>query len=123
LPEVLERERPALLLLCHGGNDLLARQSHASIAANLRTMIRLAQAQGVAVVMLAVPSPDFSLSPPPLYAAVAKECGIPLEGRALAKILGKSALKSDHIHPNAAGYRQLAEAVAVLLKQCGAVHE
>jgi lysophospholipase L1-like esterase len=121
LPELLERERPALLILCHGGNDLLARQDHQSIAANLRAMIRLAQNQGVAVVLLAVPAPDFSLKPPALYADVAKECAVPLEGRALAKILGKSSLKSDHIHPNAAGYRLLAAAVVKLLHQRGAL--
>jgi len=121
LPELLERERPALLLLCHGGNDLLGRQSPQDIAANLRSMVRLARERGVAVVLLAVPSPDFSLSPPPLYAEVALEFGIPCVQKALAKILGKSSLKSDHIHPNAAGYRQLAEAVAELLKKAGAL--
>ena len=121
LPELLERERPALLLLCHGGNDLLRRQSQPALAENLRAMIRQARSKGVAVVLLAVPAPDLSLSPPPLYADVAKEFGLPIEQKALAKILGKSSLKSDHIHPNAAGYRQLAEALAVLLKKSGAL--
>ncbi len=121
LPELLERERPALLILCHGGNDLIGRQSQQALTGNLRAMIRQAQAQGVAVVLLAVPAPDLSLSPPPLYAEVAKEFGIPIERKALAKILSKHTLKSDHIHPNAAGYRQLAEAVAALLKKSGAL--
>ena len=121
LPELLGRERPALLLLCHGGNDLLQHQSQPALADNLRAMIRQAQAKGVAVVLLAVPAPDLSLSPPPLYAEVAKEFSIPIEKKALAKIIGKSSLKSDHIHPNAAGYRQLAEAVAALLKKSGAL--
>jgi acyl-CoA thioesterase I len=121
LPELLERELPALLLLCHGGNDLLGRQSQQAIADNLRSMITLARERGVAVVLLAVPSPDFSLSPPPLYADLAKEFGIPCEQKALARILGKSSLKSDHIHPNAAGYRQLAEAVTALMKKSGAL--
>jgi lysophospholipase L1-like esterase len=121
LPDLLERERPALLLLCHGGNDLLGRQSQQALADNLRVMVRQAQAKGVAVVLLAVPAPDLSLSPPPLYAEVAKEFGIPLETKALARILGKRSLKSDYIHPNAAGYRQLAEAVAALLKRSGAL--
>ena len=121
LPEVLEREKPALLILCHGGNDLLRRQDQGMLAENLRAMIRLARGQGVEVVLLAVPSLGLSLKPPPLYAEVAKEFAVPLENRALPQILAKSSLKSDHIHPNAAGYRQLAVAVAALLKQCGAV--
>lgn len=121
LPEVLEREKPALLILCHGGNDLLQKQDTGRLAENLRTMIRTAREKGVAVVLLAVPAPDLSLSPPPLYGEVAKEFAVPLEGKALAKILGKHSLKSDYIHPNAAGYKQLAAAVAALLRKSGAI--
>ena len=28
LPELLDRDHPALVILCHGGNDLLAHQNH-----------------------------------------------------------------------------------------------
>lgn len=121
LPELLDRERPALLILCHGGNDLLARQNHLLIAENLRTMIHIAREHGVPVLMVAVPSPDLTLKPPSLYADLARELNIPLEHKSLRHILGKSALKSDHIHPNAAGYRLLAEALADLLKKSGAL--
>jgi acyl-CoA thioesterase I len=121
LPELLERERPALLILCHGGNDLLARQNHQLIADNLRAMIRIAGERGVPVLLVAVPSSDLMLKPPSLYEALAREFRIPLERKALAHILGKSALKSDQIHPNAAGYRLLAEAVVELLKKSGAL--
>jgi len=121
LPELLDRERPALLILCHGGNDLLARQNHQLIADNLRAMLRIARERGVAVLLVAVPSPDLSLKPPSLYEELAGEFKLPLERTALSHILGKGALKSDHIHPNAAGYRQLAEALFELLKKSGAL--
>jgi acyl-CoA thioesterase-1 len=121
LPELLERERPALLILCHGGNDLLARQNHQQIADNLRTMLRIAGERGVPVLLVAVPSPDLMLKPPSLYEELAREFRIPLERKVLAHILGKSSLKSDYIHPNAAGYRLLAEALAELLKKSGAL--
>lgn len=121
LPELLESARPALLILCHGGNDLLRRQDQRQAADNLRGMIRLAREGGIAVLLVAVPAPDLSLKPPPFYGELASEFGIPIESKALAGILGKGSLKSDYIHPNAAGYRQLAEALAALLKKSGAI--
>lgn len=121
LPELLERERPALLILCHGGNDLLARQDQGQLAGNLRSMIRAARERGIPVILVAVPTPDLSLKPPRLYRDLAGEFGLPLEHAVLRRIMGKSSLKSDHIHPNAAGYRIMAEAFATLLKKSGAL--
>jgi acyl-CoA thioesterase I len=121
LPEVLEREKPALMILCHGGNDLLRRLNQQQTANNLRAMIRLARERGVAVVIIAVPSPGISLSPPSFYREIAAEMKIPFEEEALSTVLSDGSLKSDYIHPNAAGYRRLAESIAALLKKSGAV--
>lgn len=121
LPELLEREHPALLILCHGGNDLLAHQDHQLIAGNLRAMLRLAGERGVPVLLVAVPAPDLSLKPPPLYEELSREFHVPVEQKALSQILGKGSLKSDYIHPNAAGYRLLAEALVKRLKRGGAL--
>jgi len=121
LSELLEQEKPALLILCHGGNDLLRKLDQKALADNLRAMIRLARNKGVPVVMLAVPSPGLSLSPPPVYEEVASELAVPLDLKSLSKILGKSSLKSDYIHPNAAGYKELAIALEKLLRRSGAL--
>lgn len=121
LPEVLDREKPALLILCHCANDMLRHMDQRQAADNLRAMIRLARERGISVVLVAVPLPDLSLTPPLFYREVAKEFGIPCDSKIFSKILGKRSLKSDYIHPNAAGYRQMAEAVADLLKKSGAL--
>ena len=121
LPEVLEKEKPALMILCHGGNDMLRRLDQRQTADNLRAMIRLAHERGAAVVMVAVPSPGIALSPPPFYRETAAEMKIPFDEKALAMVLSDGSLKSDYIHPNAAGYHQLAESIAALLKKSGAV--
>jgi acyl-CoA thioesterase-1 len=121
LPDVLQREKPALLILCHGGNDLLRQLGRQQTADNLRAMIRLAREQGVAIVIIAVPSPGLSLSPPSFYREIAKEMGLPIEEEALTMVLSDGNLRSDYIHPNAAGYHRLAESIAALLKKSGAV--
>ena len=121
LPEILEREKPALLILCHGGNDQLRHLDLRQTADNIREMIRLAKQRAVAVVLIAVPSPGIFVSPAPMYRDIAKELTIPLEEETLSSILADGSLKSDYIHPNAAGYRRLAEALAALLKKSGAI--
>jgi acyl-CoA thioesterase-1 len=118
---VLASEKPALVIICHGGNDILRHLDLRQSAENLRSMIRQAKEGGAAVMMVAVPALGLSLTPPPFYAEIAKEAAIPIEQKALGKILGKGSLKSDYIHPNAAGYRKLAESIAELLKKSGAL--
>lgn len=121
LPEILDRDKPALMILCHGGNDQLRRLNQKQAAANIRAMIQLAEQRGVAVVLIAVPALGLSVSPAPFYRDIAREQTIPLEEQTLSSILADGSLKSDLIHPNTAGYRRLAEAVANLLKKSGAI--
>ena len=54
-------------------------------------------------------------------AELAERFDLPLEGKILPAILGDNARKSDQIHPNATGYRDLAVAIAALLKKSGAI--
>lgn len=121
LAELLERERPALVIICSGGNDFLRRLDRGETTRNLLAMVRMAKERNVAVVLVAVPELGFTLKPPPLYREVAQAEAVPLEAEALSAILAKGSLKSDYIHPNAKGYHRLAKAVATLLRKCGAL--
>jgi lysophospholipase L1-like esterase len=121
LPNALARHRPQLVILCHGGNDLLRGHDSGQVAENLRTMVRLSREAGAEVVLLGVPKPGVFLKPPGFYAEVAKEFGIPYEGEILKRILADPAVKADPIHPNGKGYGLLAEAVRGLLSRSGAV--
>jgi acyl-CoA thioesterase-1 len=56
LPALLAEHRPDLVLLCHGGNDILRRNGSESMQANLRNMVHTARAAGAEVVLLAVPT-------------------------------------------------------------------
>ena len=121
LPEALDEYRPRLVLLLHGGNDFLRRLPQSQTADNLRAMIRLAKSRGADVVLIGTPEPGITVTPPDFYAAAAKDSGIPYEGSVIGKILRNPAHKSDPIHPNAQGYRLIAERIAELLRNSGAL--
>ena len=121
LPALLDQYQPDLLLLCHGGNDILRRHSQKQIIANLKTMIEMAQAHRIPVVLIAVPQLGLLLDPAPYYADLAKEYDIPCAEEILSDILSERDLKSDSIHPNASGYEKLAQRLSALLQESGAI--
>jgi len=121
LPQTLDEHSPRLMLLCIGGNDFLRRLGIPQAEANVRAMVKLARARGIDVVLIGTPEPGLSLAPPAFFAAIAAEFRLPYEDAAMAQVLKDSALKSDPIHPNARGYRVIAERLAERLKQSGAI--
>lgn len=121
LSEQLDAYSPRMLLLCLGGNDMLRRLPSQETVANLRAMVRLARERGVAVVLIGVPQPSLLGGAPEFYAEIAREFGLVYEGEALADVLHDRALKSDLIHANAQGYRQVAERLTLLLRDAGAL--
>lgn len=121
LPQALAGSRPNLVILCHGGNDILRKLDPEKTAANLAEMIRAARKQGAEVVLIGVPKPGLLPETAGFYRTVARKMAVPLEEEAVLGILKDGALKSDHIHPNAAGYARMASAVEQLLKKSGAV--
>ena len=121
LPAALDEHAPRLLVLCIGGNDFLRRLGKAQAERNVRAMIELARRRGVEVLLVGTPEPGLFPSPPGFYAAVAKELHVPYEGDVITQVLKDERLRSDPIHPNAAGYRIIAERVAAALKKSGAL--
>ena len=117
LPGVLEKEKPDLVILCIGGNDLLRKQPDAVIRENIDAMITTIRAAGADVVLIGVPRPGLWMTAAPLYRDLARAHGIPYETESLADILSDKKLKSDPIHPNAEGYRKLAGAAAALIRK------
>ncbi len=121
LPGALDEHRPQLVVLIHGGNDMLRGLGFTRASENLKQMIRMAHDRGIDVVMLGVPKPGLILSAPDFYGQVAADTGVPIDTDAIADILQYPANKSDAIHPNGKGYRMMAERVDALLRTSGAL--
>jgi len=121
LPAALDEHAPRLLLLCIGGNDFLRRLGNPQAESNVRAMVKLAKSRGVDVMLIGTPQPGFSVTPPEFYAAIAREFRLPYEEGVIGEVLRDSSLKSDQIHPNARGYRVIAERLATGLRKSGAI--
>ncbi len=120
LPKLLEMYHPSLVILCHGGNDILRRSSKEKLKANLVAMIQLSQKRGAQVLLVGVPGFGLlGLSTVSLYEEVAVEQNVLYEGAVLETIENEASLKSDQIHPNGLGYGLMAEAFAQLLRESG----
>ena len=73
------------------------------------------------VVMLGVPNPGLFLSTADFYTKVATDMQVPIEAEIIPDLLGDNQFKSDTIHPNAAGYAKIADALAAMLRERGAL--
>lgn len=121
LPALLEKHQPKLMILCHGGNDLLRKKDIGKMEANIRSMISLAESKHIPVVLLGVPKFGLFLSSADVYAKIAESSDVVFIEDLIADVLGDNGLKSDTVHPNKEGYRVMAEHIYAALQQVGAL--
>jgi len=122
LPGLLERHRPALVILCHGGNDMLRRLGADTVYSNLEAMVEQAHAQGAEVLLVGVPKPRLLfLEPAGIYDRLANDRHLVYLRETLPELESESGMKSDPIHLNGDGYRRLAQAIHELMKSAGAL--
>jgi lysophospholipase L1-like esterase len=122
LPDLLDEHQPELLILIHGGNDMLRRIPQQQTSDNLKQMINEARLRNIKVVLLGVPEFNlFLLSSAEFYQQVADEQKVPIDLETLPNILSTNSLKSDAIHPNNEGYQLMAENIYRLLVDSGAL--
>lgn len=125
IDDALEEHAPRLVLVELGGNDFLRRRPEQEVAEDLRAILRSVKAAGAQPVLVAVPafSPlaaaAGSLKDSTIYRSLAREESVPLVEAVFADVLSDSKLRADPIHPNAQGYRRLADGIADALRDHG----
>ncbi len=121
LQSVLDETSPALVIICHGGNDVLRRLPVNQTAANLESMIRIVQGSGSQVVVLAVPKPGIFPASYSYYDRLDQLTGVVVEYDLIRDLQMDASMKSDPIHFNRQGYRKMAQVVHDLLVTKGAI--
>lgn len=116
LPKLLQEHNPDLVILIHGGNDILRKLPRKALKENLLAMIDLSKSSDTHVVILGVPEPGLFLQSAEIYEHVGEEANIAMELSLLPKVLGKKSLKSDIAHPNAKGYEVMANGIYEFLR-------
>ena len=116
--------KPDLVLFGVGGNDVLRRVQSGTTATNITETIRQLKAADIEVVLIAEPYFSASAlfgraSDNPIYKQIADSENVPLYSKRWSEVISNDSLKSDQIHPNAAGYRYFAEGLYEYLQDEG----
>lgn len=123
IDELLQVHKPALVIVELGGNDFLRRRPESEVKEDLRAIIQSIKKTGAAPVLVAVPELAIvligKLSDSEIYAQLAKEEQVLVVEDVFSQVLSDPSLRADRIHPNALGYRTLADGIAKALTRAG----
>ena len=120
---LLDEHKPALVIIEIGGNDFLRRRQESAVKQDLRVLIKAARSAGAQVVLVGVPTLSLlagvagKAADAPLYEELGKEENIPVIPDVFSDVLSRPELCFDKIHPNSAGYRQMAAGIHSALKK------
>jgi lysophospholipase L1-like esterase len=102
---------PRIVVVGLGGNDVLQRLPRDQTFENLRQIVKQIQQSGAMVVILGLNGFPLSDDLSSGYKKLARETGSVYVANILGGILTNPKLKSDQIHPNAAGYAVMADRI------------
>lgn len=120
LPTVIQKHKPKLLLLLEGGNDILRNNNYEHIERNLDEMIQLASKRDIEVVLIGVPEKKLFSNSAPFYKQLAEKYDLIYEPKLVGRIMRSPSMKSDSVHFNQKGYKEMAEGIYDLLSKNGA---
>ena len=113
--DVLDQD-PLLVVVILGGNDFLQHLPNQKTFGNLETIIQRIQARGAMVVLASVQGGLFGDVYRKDYKRLAKQYRTAFIPNILDGIISDPSLKSDMIHPNAAGYQKMADRILKMIQ-------
>lgn len=108
--EALAHE-PYLVLLEFGANDFMQGLSFEQTVAAMESMVEAVQAAGAVAVIVDTGGPSLMGKYSKAYRKIAREKGAGFVPGILNGFFGKRDMMSDQIHPNAAGYKIVADRI------------
>lgn len=121
LPIALQKYQPDLVILIEGGNDILQNLDQNQTKANLARMIQMIRLEGAQVVMLGIPEKNLFSDSADFYDELAEEYDLVYDAETMSELLKTRGYKSDSVHLNNAGYRELANRIYTFLQEQGAL--
>jgi lysophospholipase L1-like esterase len=121
LPSVLAKHKPALVILMHGGNDILQNRPMSKAKKNLAVMIEMIQRAKAQVILIGVPEKSLFSDSAPIYSELAEQYNLVFEDSLIADLIRTPSKKSDSIHFNASGYEDIAQTVKAAMDKAGAI--
>ena len=116
LTDAVLSKNPRLVVILLGGNDFLRRVPLQETRKNLEEIVQRIQAHGAMVVIAGLRLGFFTDEYAEIFEQTARQFGALYVPGVMKGILSDSALRSDPIHPNGAGYRLIAERIAEKVK-------
>ena len=109
-------EEPYMVLLEFGGNDLMRSVPFERTVSAMEQMVDAVQAAGAVAVIVDTGGSSLTGRYSRAYQKIARQKGAAFVPGILDGIFGKRGLMSDQIHPNAAGYKIIAEKIEKEIK-------
>ena len=112
----LRRYKPYMVLIEFSANDLFRQVPRKQTESNLRNIVNQVQNMGAIAVLVDTGGATQMKPYTEMQKKIAQEYNTLFVPGIMDGIYSKSALKSDEIHPNAAGYKIVAEKVNKVIK-------
>ena len=113
--DVLDKE-PYLVIIEFEGNDFIKEISKEKTFSNMREMIDMIQSKGAMVAIADISAGIFLKEYRQGYYEIAREKGALFISSILSGIITNPSMKSDFLHPNAKGYKIVAQRVFRAIK-------